>query len=420
MIQSLFKKFYENITLTQAQREDAITKYREVCKKLHSAYYDTEDYKKTRFLFGSYKKKTAIRPITENQDIDVLFKMPPEKFNEYNDNISNPQSQLLQDIRNILKEKYPISEKVKAWGKVILVKTADGKHNIELLPAWQKEDGSFTIPNSKNAGSWESFDPRKEIKRFSNSNKRTNGLTRKLSKMIKKWAREVTSLSIKSCEIEDLVINFLDYEDYADLPFSYLIHNFFNFLYEHVSVEDKNYAKTALDRTQEAIRYEQDRKYKQASREWRKVFGREFPIYKHTREEPRAENEQFIEELINVDTNNTHFLKIDAEVQQNSFMKKTLTEYVNKHLPLKKEKKLRFFIVKTDVAKPYSVKWKVRNFGFEAERKGNLRGEIWEDEGFYTKKEYTKYQGEHFVECYIIKDGICVARDKIIVPIGLN
>ena len=34
--------------------------------------------------------------------------------------------------------------------------------------------------------------------------------------------------------------------------------------------------------------------------------------------------------------------------------------------------------------------------------------------------ENTRFEGPHYVECYIIKDGICVASDKINVPIGNN
>ena len=31
--------------------------------------------------------------------------------------------------------------------------------------------------------------------------------------------------------------------------------------------------------------------------------------------------------------------------------------------------------------------------------------------------ENTNFAGEHWVECYIIKNGICVARDNVSVPI---
>lgn len=424
MIQQLFEKFNENISLTKEQRKDAITKYREVCKTLHSKYYDKEDYKGTRFLFGSYKKKTAIRPMTEDQDIDVLFKMPPEKFDEYDDNTSNPQSQLLQDIRNILKEKYSTSEKVKAWGKVILVKTSDGKHNIELLPAWEEEDGSFKIPNSENSGSWENFDPRKEIDLFKESNKKTNGLTRTLSKMIKKWVREVDSLTIKSYEIENFVIKFLEeqYEDYTDLFFSNLIRDFFSFLYDEIGNYNKSYVKTARDRSEKAISYENNEEYEQADDEWKKIFGKEFPsisgTYRNISEESHPRSEEFIEDIVRVEIDCKYTLQIDAEVEQDGFRKGVLSDYIRKHFPLLKKKKLVFYIKQTNVPEPFNVKWKVRNFGVEAEIKGDLRGEISADKGFNKKEEHTKYEGEHFVECYIIKEGICIARGKIDVPIG--
>lgn len=96
-IQTLFIKFYENIKLTKKQKEDAKTKYEGVCKKLHDYYYPEITYTgDTKLLIGSYGKHTNIRP---PRDVDVLFIMPPEKFNEYNDNNSNAQSQLLQDIK---------------------------------------------------------------------------------------------------------------------------------------------------------------------------------------------------------------------------------------------------------------------------------------------------------------------------------
>ena len=89
-IQNQFEKFYENIKLTPAQREDAKKKYRGVCKKLHDHYYpDIEYIGKTKLLFGSYGKHTNIKP---PRDVDVLFIMPEDKFAQYDDNQSNGQS----------------------------------------------------------------------------------------------------------------------------------------------------------------------------------------------------------------------------------------------------------------------------------------------------------------------------------------
>lgn len=100
-----FTTFIENITLTQTQSDDAKKKYTGVCEKLYDAYY-TGDYDESKkYLFGSYKTKTNVRPLTSDQDVDVLFEIPQETFDKYEAYESNGQEALLQEVRDILKEK---------------------------------------------------------------------------------------------------------------------------------------------------------------------------------------------------------------------------------------------------------------------------------------------------------------------------
>lgn len=71
------------------------------------------------------------------------------------------------------------------------------------------------------------------------------------------------------------------------------------------------------------------------------------------------------------------------------------------------------FHVKTDAPEPYDVLWKIRNRGVEAERVGQLRGEI--RYGGSTSRnqhrESTKYRGTHYVEAYVVRNGVVVASD---------
>lgn len=205
-----FLDFINEITLTHCQCEDAQTKYTGVCQKLYSHYYNGEYDDGKKYLFGSYKTKTNVRPLTEDQDVDVLFKIPQSTYDKFDKYESNGQAALLQEVRNILKEKYTITDTIKAWGKVVLVQFQENHHNVELLPALEQDDGAFLIPNSENGGSWETFDPRAEVKRFQTSNENTSGLTRELAKMLKAWAHNTTSMSYKSCKRLDDVIAFLD------------------------------------------------------------------------------------------------------------------------------------------------------------------------------------------------------------------
>jgi|TARA_B100000315_G_scaffold3920_1_gene3871 hypothetical protein len=107
-IEKLFEAFYKKFLLTKKQREDAETKYNGVCSTLHNHYYPNTTYNgSTKLLIGSVGKSTHIRP---PKDVDVLFYMPPEKVAQYDQSTSNGQSQLLQDIRKILKDKYTTTE----------------------------------------------------------------------------------------------------------------------------------------------------------------------------------------------------------------------------------------------------------------------------------------------------------------------
>lgn len=275
-----FTKFIENITLTSMQNDDAKKKYTGVCKKLYDAYYKGDYDENKKYLFGSYKTKTNIRPLTSDQDVDVLFKIPQEIFDKYVAYENNGQEALLQQIRNILKEKYTTTEKIKAWGKVVLINFSEGHHNVELLPALELEDNKFKIPNTENGGSWDIFDPRKEVDLFNESNNDTNGLTRDLAKMLKAWAHNNMSMSYKSCERMIDIIEFLS-ENYpsgkGNASYSKIIFDYFDYMINRCEDKLKSYINTALKRARKALEYEDKNQYKEASEEWRNIFGNEFP-----------------------------------------------------------------------------------------------------------------------------------------------
>ncbi|MCF6188910.1 MAG: nucleotidyltransferase [Cocleimonas sp.] len=125
--------------------------------------------------------------------------------------------------------------------------------------------------------------------------------------------------------------------------------------------------------------------------------------------------EEFIEHKypISIEYN----IRIDCEVSQHGFMPKALREMLAKHIPLMPDKKLLFKVQSTNVPRPYSIEWKVLNRGEVAQKRNCIRGQIAPDRGHGERKESTNFKGEHVVDCYIIKNGIVVARDQINVPI---
>jgi len=230
--------------------------------------------------------------LNESQDVDVLFKIPQSTFDKYDKYESNAQSGLLQEVKNTLQEKYTTTDEIKAWGKVILVRFSENHHNVELLPALELEDGTYKIPNSENGGSWEIFDPKNDIDNFSNSNNGTDGLTRGLVKMIKSWERSTTTLSYKSYQVVNDVIAFTDnYYGHGkgETDYSKIVLDYFDYLINEISDDAfKAHINTAYNRGLKAIEYADYDQPKEASEEWRKVFGEKFPLIK---ENPKRKNE---------------------------------------------------------------------------------------------------------------------------------
>lgn len=403
-INEQFQKFYENIKLTEAQREDAKRKYDGVCSKLHSYYYPDTTYDgTTRFLIGSYGKRTHIRPA---RDIDVIFIMPPEKFSQYADNSSNCQSQLLQDIKTILEEKYPDTP-ISAWGKVVALDFADPQHKVEVQPAWENENGTFTIPNSENGGSWETVDPRAEIKRIKESDDQT-GKTRALIRMIKKWS-ELCTANVKSYAIENKVIEFFSINSAGE--YAATVRDFFAYFYNSETDENlRSHLNTASNRARKACDFEGEQKIDHATEEWRKIFGDNFPV--------ATEKIAVVKETIPALADSSHCEVLrwpfvaERRVNINAYTynpEKTVKlgglnsngRSLATGLSLK-------YVAETNAGGQFEYYWQVVNTGEHARSLGGLRGSIFP--GKKIQWESTLYRGKHWIECFIIQSGQCVAR----------
>ena len=84
------------------------------------------------------------------------------------------------------------------------------------------------------------------------------------------------------------------------------------------------------------------------------------------------------------------------------------------------------FTIETNISKPYTVLWKVKNNGSKAIEKNMLRGDLhygnhlhsYEDDINSDRRfEKINFEGNHYVECYLIKDNECVAVKRFNVKI---
>lgn len=220
-----FKIFIENIELTKYQVEDGEKKADNVCRTLHNHFYDNDYDGSKKLIIGSFGKNTAIRPPS---DVDVIFELPQTEKERYDNRSGNGQSQLLQDVKNLLLKTYPLTD-IKGDGPVVIVDF--DSYKIEVNPSFKSFWG-YSVPITRNGGSWEEINPIKEKEEIDKSNEKSNGNTRNLIKMIKKW-KDYCNVPLKSFYIELLVVDFLEENIYSNFSFKaygMLIYEFFKFL----------------------------------------------------------------------------------------------------------------------------------------------------------------------------------------------
>lgn len=148
---------------------------------------------------------------------------------------------------------------------------------------------------------------------------------------------------------------------------------------------------------------------------WQEVFGTDFkePAAVAKMAEASAavaSTERFIDRDRGFPIELRYRLKIVGHVEKKDGFR--AYELPKKGNRIEKYRSLRFRVVECNVPAPYQMYWKIKNTGAEAAKVGQLRGEIREDTGSHQHSESTKYRGSHYVECYVVKDGRVVARDR--------
>lgn len=133
------------------------------------------------------------------------------------------------------------------------------------------------------------------------------------------------------------------------------------------------------------------------------------------------DTEEFIEDLYPV--YEQYDLTIDCKVSGNGFTLMPILEYLDKYATHFKKYipynfSVRCKIGYTNCPSYDKVLWKVLNVGAEAEQRNDIRGQI-QDRGKEIS-ENSKFFGAHYIECYLIKNGVCVAIGHVNVPIGVS
>lgn len=408
----------------------------EIAKKLNKHYYDLDSNTSTHlYIVGSVGRQTAIKG---SSDLDIIFDLPKTIYTKYDNYTSNGQSALLQDVKSVLQERYPKTV-ISGDGQVVVV--AFDKYTVELVPAFKNSDDSFTYPDTHDGGIWKTTNPIPEQKECAKCDNASRGIYFDFCHIIRSWKNTI-GLSMGGLLIDTLIYNvFLENDNYCYSGYDdYLsiLTNIFGYLKEQKKDRDYWYAIGSNQRVYNSDNGAFISKAKAAYARLNgtsnstdgindiliDLLGIDFPtekendlatIYADKYCRIRGtEKEQFIEELFSVDIR--YVLRIDCCVTQDGFRPRFLSEILRERKWLSRRKQLDFQIIYTDCPKPYSIYWKVRNVGTEAKARRMIRGEIQCTDNFH-QKEYTDFSGPHYVECFLVKDGVCVARTRIDVPI---
>ncbi|MEU6006328.1 cyclic GMP-AMP synthase DncV-like nucleotidyltransferase [Streptomyces sp. NPDC047453] len=160
---------------------------------------------------------------------------------------------------------------------------------------------------------------------------------------------------------------------------------------------------------------------------WRKIFGDSFaetsvaPLAKSTTASFTArdltDTEQFLDRDYGIPEilDARYRVRLTATVRAKpGFRTFNLRRHGN---VVGRDRNIEFRVSECTVPGSYQIYWKVKNTGAEAMSANCLRGKIEQDDGSRYRSEPTKYQGKHYVECYVVQNGVCVAKDHQVVII---
>ncbi|WP_336249125.1 nucleotide-binding domain-containing protein [Stomatohabitans albus] len=416
----LFDQILENLKVSNYQ--EIANRRDEITKSLNGEYREGDPGSTAhRLMVGSYGRHTAIDGVS---DLDLLYTLPSKLRNKYR----SPEGpyRALKRTKDAIVRRYPTTD-VSVSQLVVAVKFQN--FTFEVQPVFQEKDGDFAYPDTKKK-LWLRTKPRKEIEAIKDFNAESSGSLRALCRLTRSWKNK-HDVHIGGLLIDTLAFNFLKHNEqyqngkYYDQMFA----DFLDWLSnepcksyylapgsnQQVRVKQafQRKASAAHELAMKAFESEESVSYAQR---WRELLGKPVPLSdaQKSRNRDYVDTEQFIEDYY--PQNIRYTLDIDCSVKSQE-ESTWLSDLLRRRLRLPHDRKLIFKVTFCDVPEPFELKWKVLNQGDQARERDMIRGSILDDNGSQSLEESSDFYGDHFVECYAIKDGALVARAHISVPI---
>lgn len=385
---------------------------------------------------GSFPRYTAVRPL---HDLDIIFKIADKDFNT-----ESPEN-FLKNIVSKFKENYknPTSYdiKINIQSHSVGFLYMDGENEVfgvDVVPAKIRgknefDDDTFLVPEiiqfrshkkrevfytklqaSNQKMQWIKTDPLGYIVVAAKINEKNSDF-RKSVKFIKGWKNYCKDLNqnfkLKSFHLEQLITNQLNNDSSQSI---------FDTLFECFSSLKKNIEKPKIKDRADCNKYIDQYVADLTEIEVETVheaidavliafenFAGEAQNIINAGYYKRLLKEEFLFDfkIPVLEDSNLNF-EIDGYIRTVPGYREYTAKLSNLNGRVTKNNSIRFQIQKNKTNND-SRKWKIKNDNTSIDPRGEI--------GYDTEPvriESTRYDGNHFVECYAIKNGICIARSK--------
>ena len=288
-VRGRFKTFINNLAITPGQLEDGNKKQAGVRACLNRHYYEISSETENSRLIGSWGKLTRVRP---SRDVDILFLLPDSVYWRYQARTGNRQSDLLQELKNVLLGTYSQTS-MRGDGQVVDIPF--NQTPVEVSPGFLCTDGSVLVCDTNNGGRYMFSTAAAEEASLSASDTFCIGNTRALARMMKQWQRD-NNVPLKSFQIERLAVEFLatwDNRQRDHFWYDWMVRDFLAYLCSRANTyiympgtnemvwlgsEWLSRAQTAYGRALKACEYEDGNYEIHAGEQWQFIFGSAIPM----------------------------------------------------------------------------------------------------------------------------------------------
>lgn len=452
-LNTLFEMFLRNIEPDKKAVKYAYLAHEPVRDFLENDE-DFGEFFEDSFLYGSYKRHTAVGDI-KDVDIVVLTNFDPES-EEYT------PIKVLRKLKSALAKYYEDPENPEYQRRSIRINqplpdNKEVKMTLDIIPAVAPngEDEPLLVPD-RDVEEWIISHPKGHLDYASELNKPENSEGRfvPLVKIMKWWWKyqcELRQPDLERPKPKGFWIEVLTGENFDSTKYDWVDH--FIATLENISEkysdvtevpelqdpgipEETIKTSMAFDEFQvfmEAINesLEQARLAQsevddlKSSEIYREIFGDSFPLFdKEEDEEKRAQTSaiplgKWSHAQKPTWSENLHKrFKVRIDAYLYNYDANILFGGINSDGRVIKSNLQIKFVAKTKAHGDYQVSWQVVNTGKHAESDNGLRGEFFEarlpsgnnSTNPLVNWEHTKYTGKHWIECFIVKDNQLVAR----------